>query len=417
MHRHTRFGLLLTLALLGAGQAQKVTLTYWTHVNAPVQAVEKKLIAQYQRQNPGVHVEYVPVDFNSLPTKLTTAFAAGTAPDLFNYFQANAFALIKRGLLAPVDFKAFGTTASDFTKMYQPSVIGGYSLGGTVYGIPHEVSSFGFWTNDSLFKAAGLDPVKSIPNTWEAVAQTGQKLTGKGKEGIVMPLYNALRDSLILDTLAKQTGGALFSGDGKTAQLNSAASVRALQLWGDLVHKYKIDDPKLGPTASTDSLDLFGNGTAAMNPSGGSWFVSILQQQYPSVYKAYHVSQYPTFRGGRKVGADLYGFGLFVPKASKQQAEAWKFARFLEDNGDVYFTDGGLWLGDVKTLNSAATKNFPNWNVFKTAFTRGTFLPPVSNFNELSQIIERAIQRVVLNGQDAKASLDQAQHEAAPLMK
>lgn len=417
MKRYLGISLGLTLICLSNAQAQKVTITYWTHVNAPVQVVEKKLIAEYQQKNPNVQIDYVPVDFNSLPTKLTTAFAAGSAPDLFNYFQANAPALIKRGLLAPVDFQAFGTTSANFSKMYQPAVVGGYSLDGVVYGIPHEVSSFAFWTNDSLFKTVGLDPVKSIPKTWEAVAQIGQKLTTDGHEGIVMPLYNPLRDSLILDTMARQTGGGLFSKDGKTAQLNSPAAIKALQTWGDLINKYKINDPKLGPTASTDSLDLFGNGTAAMNPAGGSWFVSILEQQYPNVYKGYHVSQYPTFSGGKPIGADLYGFGLFVSKSSKQQSETWKFARFLEDNGDTYFTDGGLWLGDVKTLNSPVTKNLPNWNVFKTAFTRGSFLPPVTNFNELSQIIERAIQRVVLNGQSPKASLDQAQQEATPLMK
>jgi multiple sugar transport system substrate-binding protein len=312
---------------------------------------------------------------------------------------------------------AFGGTQASFRAQYQPAVVNGYSSGGTIYGIPHEVSSFAFWVNGEQFKAAGLDPVKDFPKTWSDVSRIGKKLTTAKTEGIVMPLYNPVRDTMILDTMARQAGQGLFSDDGKTARLNSAAAVKALQTWGDFIHKDKINDPKLGPTAATDSLDLFGNGTAAMNPAGGSWFTSILEQQYPNVYKNYTVGQYPTMDGGRPIGANLYGFGLFVSKGSQNQAETWKFARFLADSGETYFKEGGLWLGDLKTLNGAATRDFPKWDVFKTAFSRGFFLPPVVAYNELSQIIERAIQRVVLTGQSAKASLDQAQQEAAPLMK
>lgn len=400
------------------GLAQtKTTVTYWTHVNPPSQAIEKKLIERYLKDNPNVEIEYAPVDFVSLPTKLTTAFAGGGGPDIFNYFQSYAPALVQRGFLASVDFKAFGGSLESFKTQYQPAVVNGYSFGGNVYGIPHEVSSFAFWVNGAHFKEVGLDAVKNYPKTWVDVTRIGKKLTNANREGIVMPLYNPVRDMLIFDTLARQAGGGLFSDDGKTARLNSASAVKALKTWGDMIHVSKINDPKLGPTASTDSLDLFGNGTAAMNPAGGSWFTSILEQQYPNVYKNYVVGQYPIMAGGPAIGADLYGFGLFVAKTSKNQTETWKFARFLADNGDDYFTEASLWLGDLKTLNSSATKDFPHWDVFKTAFSRGFFLPPLTNYNELTQIIERAIQRVVLSGQSAKDSLEQAQTEAVPLMK
>src|SRR5581483_6065488 len=88
--------------------ASQVTVTYWTHVNAPAQKVEKKLIAQFEAQNPTIKINYVVVDFNSLPTKLTTALAGGSGPDIFNYFRSFAPALVQHGFIAPVDFKAFG---------------------------------------------------------------------------------------------------------------------------------------------------------------------------------------------------------------------------------------------------------------------------------------------------------------------
>jgi len=262
--------------------ASKITITYWTHVNPPAQTLERKLIARYEQLHPGIRITYLPLEFNSLPTKLTTALAGGSGPDIFNLFQSFAPALVQRQFIVPVDFNAFGVrNAAGFAARYLPSTVQGYSFGGKVYGVPHEVSNFAFWINAATFRAAGLDPVQGFPRTWDQVIRLGQKLTihknrTTVQEGISLPLYNALRDTLVLDALTRQAGGLLFSPDGKRAYLTSPAAIKAPGLCGDLVHKYKINDPALGPTASTDNLTLFENETAAMTNVGGSWFVSTL---------------------------------------------------------------------------------------------------------------------------------------------
>ncbi|MDB5078041.1 MAG: sugar transporter, partial [Chloroflexi bacterium] len=173
----------------------------------------------------------------------------------------------------------------------------------------------------------------------------------------------------------------------------------------------------LGPTASTDNTDLFGNGTASMINVGGSWLTSILQQTYPKVYNSYNVGPEPRFNVSSKIGSDMYGFGLFVTKSSQHQAAAWKFSRFLADSGNAYFSGAGIWLGDKSPLNPALTKTLKKWSVFQSTFAEGSFLPPVTNYNQLANIVERAIERSVLNGASAQASLNQAQQEAQPLMQ
>lgn len=403
--------------------SSKVTITYWTHVNQPAQILERKLIARFEKLHPDIAVNYLPVTFNDLPTKLTTALAGGAGPDIFNYFRSYAPALVQHGFIAPVDVKAFGVSnRAAFDARYLPSVVNGFTFGGTVYGVPHEVSNFAFWINTAMFKAAGLNPTTNFPRTWDDVARLGQKLTirknGKiVREGLSLPMYNVVRNTLVLDFMTRQAGGKLFSDDGKKAYLNSPAAIKALQTWASFVHVNRINDPALGPTASTDNLDLFGNGTAAMTNVGGSWFISILQQQYPKVYQSYMVGPEPHFAGGPNVGADLYGFGLFVSKSSAHQAQAWQFARFLADNGDAYFTDAGIWLGGKATLNSSVTSKLPHWSLFKATFAQGNFLPPVLQYTQISTIVERAIERSVLNGQSARQSLDQAQQEVQPLMQ
>jgi maltose-binding protein MalE len=63
-----------------------------------------------------------------------------------------------------------------------------------------------------------------------------------------------------------------------------------------------------------------------------------------------------------------------------------------------------------------ATAHTPHWDVFKNSFGQGHFLPPLLHFNEISSSLERAIERVVLNGMSAKQSLTQAQQEVQALM-
>jgi ABC-type glycerol-3-phosphate transport system substrate-binding protein len=119
----------LLLSLIATGctsttaPSNAVTITYWTHVNPPVNKVEQQLIARYEALHPNVKITYLPVDINSLSTKLTTAFAGGSGPDIFNYFQSYAPALEQRGLIAPIDYTSFGVKDENaFAARYLPSL-------------------------------------------------------------------------------------------------------------------------------------------------------------------------------------------------------------------------------------------------------------------------------------------------------
>jgi len=396
-----------------------ITITFWNHINPSTQPVDKKLIAQYESAHPNIKINYLTASDENMAAKLNTAIAGGVGPDLFNIDPAYEPGLQAKGFLAPVDAKAFGLAGlGELDSMFSKAEISGFTIGGQVYGVPHEISNYGFWVNGAEFKKAGLDPHADFPKTYADVAKVGQKIqaAGAAKEGLVQSLNSPTREIIVLDAMAKQAGGSLFSADGKKALLDSPAVVKALETWRGFVHTSKINDPAIGPTASTNAENYFGDGTAAMNNIGGSWLIPNLKKDYAATYSSYVVGPYPTF-GTNNVGADVYGYGLFVAKTSKVQAEAWKFARFLSDNGQVYFDEAGLWLGDQKTLSSPSAAKAENWSIFAKSMSQGTFLAPVINFDQLCGIVERAVQRVVLQSQSVSDSLKQAQSEAEPVMK
>jgi multiple sugar transport system substrate-binding protein len=402
------------------GNGEKVTLSFWNHINSPSNTYEKKLIDEYQSQNPNVTINYLTVTDVDMQPKLTTAMAGGSGPDIVNIGESFLPQFVAHGDVAPVDFAALGLDGqAAFNANYSPSIVAGYTFNGATYGVPYEVSSGSFWVNGAEFQKAGLDPVADFPKTYTDLVRVGQKIqaTSAAREGLALTLYKPGQALENLDAMARQAGGSLMSADGKTPQLDSPAAIKALQMWSDLVRVDKINDPSLGPTASTNAEDLFGNGTAAMVNTAASWFIGVLQAQYPDVYKNYVVGQWPIFPGGPMVGPDYDGYALFVNKASAHQAEAWKFAKFLTDHATDYFQNTGIWLGDTATLSSSAAAAFPHWDVFRQSAADDHWFPPVVKFNELSQIVSVAVQQAVLNGETPQAALSQAQQQAVTLLK
>ncbi len=69
--------------------------------------------------------------------------------------------------------------------------------------------------NTKLFTAAGLDPVKDAPTTWEDIAKIGPQLTkikngAIVQQGIGLPSYPSVM-ALVFDAMIHQLGGSVIS--------------------------------------------------------------------------------------------------------------------------------------------------------------------------------------------------------------
>lgn len=176
-------------ATAGTGAGEQIQLSYWNHINKPSNDYETKLIADYEAANPNVKINYLTVNDADMQTKLTTAIAGGTGPDLVNQDQSFLPALVAQGAVVPADLSAMGLNDNaGFDQKYSATIAKGYSIGGTIYAIPFEVSSYAFWANGAIFKEAGLDPVADFPKTYDDLIRVGKKIqeSGAAKEGIAL---------------------------------------------------------------------------------------------------------------------------------------------------------------------------------------------------------------------------------------
>ena len=400
--------------------AQAVTLAYWHHIHKPANDLEARLIKEFEQRNPGVHVEVTLIEDADLNTKLLTAMWGGSGPDVFNLFDGYFKQYATSGLLAPVDLEVFQASSYDaLAARWLRGSLAGYTYQGKIYGIPSELSSYGFWINTKHFQESGLDPQSDSPRTWEDVARVGQKLARfQGntltRKGYAQSWRFAGRYIIIFDAMIRQAGGQIFDSEGTHALLQAGPARKALQTWVDFVRKYRIDDPALGGGKRAE--EEFGAGLASMMGSAGSWFLPLLKEQYPGVSPNARVLPYPHFAGGPDIASDVYGYAWMVNVRSAKQKLVSRFVEFMSSHQRDYIGIG-IFQPRLGWFETPEARNYPYFDLWVSELSKGNYTPRVMRFEEAAAVIGRMIERAAIEGADVTQSVTQARQELDRALK
>jgi len=171
--------------LMGSAQVQAdpVTLKIWMHEHPPRIAIDKAIIAEFERAHPDIKIDYQVIGAAEYGTKLLTAFASGGGPDVFNNTISLVAQYYNSRIIAPIDYAALGyADEKELTAKYG-SAFDGIRFAGKLYGVPTEVSNYACYLNNALWKEAGLDPAKDFPTNWDAMPAVAEKLTKRDSNG------------------------------------------------------------------------------------------------------------------------------------------------------------------------------------------------------------------------------------------
>src|SRR5271166_3227492 len=156
---------IVSLAWAGVAAAQPVTLRMWMHEHPPRIPIDKRIVAEFEQANPGIKVDHEIIPVAEYPTKLLTAFAAGSGPDVFNYASMLVAQYYNARILAPIDYAAMGLADEAALTSQYTSGFDGIRFQGRLYGIPTEVSNWACFANNAIWHEAGLDPDKDRKST------------------------------------------------------------------------------------------------------------------------------------------------------------------------------------------------------------------------------------------------------------
>jgi multiple sugar transport system substrate-binding protein len=274
----------LTLALAGCSgssgsgtsPAGTVTIQFWHAQTPPTEQVMQQLVNSFNASHPHIVVQASSggTSTGDLLPKVTTAIAAGTAPDVAYIYGSYAANIAQSGKTVNLanQINQPGFNWNDFYPASKQIV----APGGKVIGFPALIDNLSVIYNKKLFAAAGVAPPS--PNwTWDDFRAAAKKLTNSANHiyGVNYPTGGDL-----LDTSWRffpglwQRGGQILSSDDKKALFNSPAGIANLTLWQQMAtvdHSVYLD-----PTASK-AEPLFTSGHLAMFVSG-PWEVPTLNQ-------------------------------------------------------------------------------------------------------------------------------------------
>jgi multiple sugar transport system substrate-binding protein len=397
----------------------KVTIEIWWHEYGPFTAYMKELIEAYKTVRPNVTVNPVITSSGDINQKLTVALATGTGPDIMDQDASFYELYYAKGVLEPLNLEVFGAKSyEEFAARYTPGGLAAGTFGGKIYALPYQGNSMSLFISNKAFAAAGLDPVKDAPKTWEDMKALGPKLkivqgTRTVQKAFDFPYHSPRWEVQMFQPLVEQFGGKLLSEDGKTVYLNSPEAVKALTLWRDVTKA--TGDPKTTLNTPSNPNQDFIDGRTAMWVTG-PWATSQIRQS--AIKDGFTVVSYPQVNPA-KPHTIVYGWmwGVNKAKPAAQKVVAWDFIRFVLSKPDEWLSKVAF-VQPVKGVNeTAVAKNFPFFDVHMRDVATASWYIRSEYTNEIGQAIGRAIERTVYDGVDPKASLDQAQAEIDKILK
>lgn len=228
--------------------------------------VETELAAQ------GVKIIYEPIA-DDYPRYILNALSAGTAADLFYMDIFWAKNVIKTGAVEPLDSYLQDSAVLGKDDIVT-SLLEGFTVDGSLYGIPKDFNSLALFYNKDLFDIAGVEYPNS-EDTWESLEQKLEKVVAIDQNFIGMALQP---DFARMGALAYANGWEPFVGN--ETNLLAPEFKEAFAVYTDLKAK------GLGLMPADIGQGWGGGAFATGNTATcleGAWIIGFLRDQAPNL--------------------------------------------------------------------------------------------------------------------------------------
>lgn len=404
-------------ALLSSrARAQSITLKMWMHLHPPRLAVDKAIIAAFEKVNPDVKVDYQVIPPSNYATKLLTAFAAGAGPDFFNWSSNFMAQWHHYGVAAPIDYAAMGyTNESALTGQY----LNGFAaarFGDKLYGVPSEYSNWACYTNNAIWQAAHLDPMKDFPTTWEDLPKVAEKLTMRDNAGVPVrrgfdfDWSNSNIFYAMLSTMMHQHGVSIIDEQKNVANLDTPAAREAMQYYADWVNKWKLGGPQY-----IESRIAFLDGKMGSEGSFGIW--GIPQMQNAKI--DFSVRPAPRWAHGVNEGFDAYAFYMMANARSPApvQKAAWKMARAYVDHAPQLYETAGLFVPRQDVRDSPAFKANKWAPLFMDELKVAQFAPRIVPFERVLAALAAGRDQILVGHQPVASTMAALNQQVNQILK
>ncbi len=389
--------LLLVVALIGCAPKEKPKVTFfWALYDGLTEDFRASVEKAFNDQSKDAQVQIVPVKWDDMQNKLTTAVAGGTPPEISVVGTRWILDFMSTNSVDEVTQYVSKATMSNVNPAAMEA-----KVKGKLMGLPIAAGARILAINDNITKA--------VPQTMEELEADAQKVTKPGKiYGLFMPgkTHTELTDFCYYFYAA---GGNYFEvkADGSYGKstVNSEAGVKALTFMQKLAMKDKVVQDKFTSYTRMEGHPLFYAGKVGYVMIG-AWVDSAMKQagsKFPVTY-----ATIPSFAGEKPAGLIITDSIAFFSKAKNLKA-AGKFIDFFYQ--DAYKGKFDQLVGFPPVTLSAAKDPFwntPLYQALNAAALTARPWPLVDGFDTLNTEVWKACEKVFQGQATPKEALDAA---------
>ncbi|MGN9847175.1 ABC transporter substrate-binding protein [Nonomuraea sp. H19] len=389
-----------------AGSGGKTEITFWDTNAGPARTpIWQHAIAEFEKANPGIDVNYVGIPIAQAPQKIDTAIAGGGTPDVADIATSGLGNLVAQKALEPVDTRIAANPA--LNGKFNPALmttVKNVVPDGKAYIIPISTNAGAFWYRKDWFTEAGLEP----PKTWQEFFTVVEKLTKPGENRFGFTIRGGSGSiAQMLEAVYGQSGVTEFFDAAGKATINDPRNVTALEKYAGL---YKKNTPE--GDLQNDYVKM-----VAQFDTAGS--IAIMQHNLGSYQdhikalgpdKVASVSVPKSDSGVQAVLSNpVSGVGVF--SASENKEAAFKLAEFFaaKDMAGYIAEKSGVIPANTDVPPSQAEHIKEAQRVMNDPATKVIQMPyHLPEFNEITKTwAEPLFQKVLLGQLSAKDFLEQ----------
>jgi len=351
------------------------TLTVWLMNGSAPDSVVSAVNADFKAKYPNVSVKVQIQQWSDVTTKLDTAFAGSTPPDVVELGNTLVAKYAAAGALTNV-----GPKKSSFenSSTWLQSLTDSCTVNGKLYCVPYYAGSRAVVYRKDMFQKAGVQP----PTTMDDWLQTGQKLMDANKaDSSFSALYFPGKYWYAALPFIWDAGGDIAAQGGGQwkGTLNSTQSQQGLTTLSKMVGSLSRAD-KTGDEARQDQA--FVQGHIAMLIANG-WEIGVITDPKsgdPTLKDKLGVFPIPSHTSGQSAPVFLGGSDLGVAAKGKNQDLANEWVKLLTGTKfQTQMATVGQVIPNTTTLLDT-NKDQPLLGTFAAAAKNSKFVPNSPNW-------------------------------------
>lgn len=372
-------------------------------------------IGAFEKANPGVYIDFQPLDWEKGRIKLDTAINMGDAPDIVPI--SNDSSILSQEVLVPLN----SYLTVEEIESFRENAIEAITYKQNIWGIPWMMTNYTMILNLDLFREREVEPPIDGDWSYEEFVAKLQQLTydSKGRETMDHFGFNSFIQSGYYNIwgILLSDGAKIFDKNLQYAFYGDKA-LKGVEKIIDLKQKYGVTPSDFGENTSNVAWTSFYRDKKVGVYPVGTWALNVLDNlQDQGVGFEYTIAKYPYGQLGVpiSISSGIGAYGVTKQKDEKKLKLCIAFLKFLAD--DKYQEElHRLGVFPVKKAVGNIYEGNPLMTSIYNDLDKTTIIPLHPYWREIDTILQNEIRLGVLGKKTSKEVLDDAKSQIDVLL-